>query len=65
MHAFLKSLCLGAALATLAKAAAVEREPSSSSSSVAPSCGGDQAVCCTGSYELEGEAVNNCITCML
>ena len=29
----------------------------------APSCGGDQAVCCTGSYTAEGELVDNCITC--
>ena len=28
-----------------------------------PSCGGDQAVCCTGSYDAEGEVVDNCITC--
>lgn len=62
MHSALKSLCLGAVLATFAKAAAIEREPSSTS--VAPSCGGDQAVCCTGSYNLEGETISNCITCM-
>lgn len=35
----------------------------SSGNENAPSCGGDQAVCSTGSYNLEGKTVSNCITC--
>ena len=59
MYILLKSFFVSAAMIALSNASAIERQPSS----VAPSCGGDQAVCCTGSYNLEGEAVSNCITC--
>lgn len=59
MYNLLKYFLVSAVMITLSNASAIERQPSS----VAPSCGGDQAVCCTGSYNLEGEAVSNCITC--
>lgn len=64
----LRALLVTAMTATVAMAFALPGGSSSGSNppenANSPSCGGDQAVCCTGSYTAEGELVDNCITCM-